>query len=183
MDKPMAFGPEFGTESATLTIPEDHVKGLAAVMAAAETATLNEKLEKLEAENATLKTANEDLTTKLEVAETAKATAEKALNDREAELARETELAGLRAKRADEVKALAPNLLEGEEAAVKSRVQRWSEMEEAAFASYLEDLKSVTSQGAGSAGNTVAETATITARTSATGGSGTNPAAVIAKGI
>lgn len=185
--EPATFGPELGTETATVataTVADDQISVLAAHMAAAETATLSTQVDTLTAERATLTAEVARLTSELEVATAARAAAELAITEAAAAAARETELAALVTTRADAVREISPTLLEGEEAAVSARTARWAAMEQAVFDSFLEDIRAVspavTSTGSFTAAS--AETATATARTSTTA-AGDNPAAALAKGI
>jgi hypothetical protein len=122
---------------------DEQVAVLAAHMVAQETASLNEQLDVVKAERDALKTENAGLKDKVEVAEAAKAAADQAFEDYKADQAAKVEQAKLADARKAEVAKVAPTLVEGEEAKVAERVERWTSMDEAAFTSYVAELASV----------------------------------------
>lgn len=122
---------------------DEQVAVLAAHTVAKETASLNEQIEALKAENATLTTEKAELADKLTVAEAAIETAKQEFAAFKTDLETKAEQAKVAEARKAEVAKVAPALLEGEEAKVAERVTRWTAMDEAAFTDYVAELASV----------------------------------------
>lgn len=142
---------------------DDRVAILVAHQVAVETASLTSEVETLKTENAGLKD-------KLDVAETARLAAVKALEDYKAEQAAAAERASLVESRTAEVAKVAPTL-----EATEDRVQRWTAMDKASFDTYVAELAAVAgapAEGAptGAFDAATAETAMSGTRTASTTG-------------
>jgi hypothetical protein len=118
-----------------------------AVLVAHEVGKQTEKsaarISELEAALATEKAARTTAENALDVANAATKTATEAFESFKVELAEKAALAERSDARRAAVAEKAPSLLEGEAAEVDAKVARWASMEDADFASYLNDLAAV----------------------------------------
>jgi len=127
------------TEAEHLALMADAVKRETASLTDAKDSTetkvseLTAKVDVLEAEKASL--------------ETAKAEIQKAFDDHKAEVERAREVEAAKKDRLEKVKAANANLTDSY--FTDERIQRWAEMNEVAFAAFIEDITPLTGASAG----------------------------------
>lgn len=139
----------FETADASGAPVDETVAVLVAHQVAKETASLNEANESLRAELAEATAQRDKALTDLDVAKAEAEAARQEFADFKADLAAKAEAEVRETERREAVAKLAPALLEGDDEAVTARVARWVAMDEASFASLLEDLASVAKPAAG----------------------------------
>ncbi len=128
-------------DAETRAFTEAETYAIAASKVVAETASLTATVETLTTEKAALETEKADLQTKLDLAVAAREKAEQDLADYKANEARTAEIAERKTVRVAAVREAAKHLKD--DFFTDERAQRWAEMEEPAFASYVSELAAV----------------------------------------